>query len=184
MPEAPQAGERGRYAIGDLARLAGVSRRTIRYYLEEGLLDPPLGRGRGRNYDERHLRRILQIRTLQEQGLSLSDARRALRGAPAHEFELEVQDALTPASSPRTSPAGRSRRTSDPHQEELFVLAARASGDAGQRSAWTRLEIAPGLELHVSGEHRMPPPGRLRELAHSCARAFGLGSRDSESPRA
>ena len=25
-----------RYAIGDLARLAGVSRRTVRYYVQEG----------------------------------------------------------------------------------------------------------------------------------------------------
>jgi DNA-binding transcriptional MerR regulator len=35
------------YAIGDLAELAGVSRRTIRYYVQEGLVPAPLGLGRG-----------------------------------------------------------------------------------------------------------------------------------------
>lgn len=34
-----------------MAELGGVSRRTVRYYVQEGLLSAPLGVGRGRHYD-------------------------------------------------------------------------------------------------------------------------------------
>jgi hypothetical protein len=40
------------------------------------------------------------------------------------------------------------------------------------RSAWTRLELLPGVELSVSSEWRLPPPGRVRELAEWCQRHF------------
>jgi len=36
-----------RYSVGELADLGGVSRRTVRYYVQEGLLPTPLGVGRG-----------------------------------------------------------------------------------------------------------------------------------------
>ena len=42
-------GEQGRYNIDELADLGGVSRRTVRYYVQEGLLPAPLGVGRGRH---------------------------------------------------------------------------------------------------------------------------------------
>ena len=51
-----------RYAIGDLAQLADVSRRTVRYYVQEGLLPAPLGVGRGNHYGPEHLERILEVK--------------------------------------------------------------------------------------------------------------------------
>ncbi len=40
------------------------------------------------------------------------------------------------------------------------------------RTAWVRVEIAPGLELHVSTEHTLPPPDRLAALAAEVREAF------------
>ena len=40
------------------------------------------------------------------------------------------------------------------------------------RSSWTWIEVAPGLELHVSGEFRLPAPSKIVELAEWCRRAF------------
>jgi DNA-binding transcriptional MerR regulator len=60
------------YTIEDLCRLTGYSRRTIRYYVQEGILDPPAGRGRGGFYFDSQLDKLRQIRTLQEGGLKLS----------------------------------------------------------------------------------------------------------------
>lgn len=60
------------YTIEDLCQLTGYSRRTIRYYVEEGILAPPAGRGRGGFYFDTHLERLRQVRTLQEDGLKLS----------------------------------------------------------------------------------------------------------------
>lgn len=67
-----------RFAIGELADLGGVSRRTVRYYVQEGLLPAPFGVGRGDHYGPVHLERIQQVRAFQEQGLSLDEIRATL----------------------------------------------------------------------------------------------------------
>lgn len=61
------------YGILELVQASGVPRRTIRYYVQRGLLPPPEGAGRGHFYREGHLRRLLSIRDLQNQGLSLEE---------------------------------------------------------------------------------------------------------------
>ena len=67
-----------RYAIGELATLGGVSRRTVRYYVQEGLIPPPLGVGRGNHYTPEHLEQLLRVKALQENGRTLVEIRRAL----------------------------------------------------------------------------------------------------------
>lgn len=71
-----------RYAIGELATLGGVSRRTVRYYVQEGLIPPPLGLGRGNHYTPEHLEQLLRVKALQENGQPLVEIRRALDQAP------------------------------------------------------------------------------------------------------
>jgi DNA-binding transcriptional MerR regulator len=67
------------YTIEDLCELIGFTRRTIRYYIQEGLLDPPAGRGRGGFYFDSHLERLRQIKTLQDDGLKLSQIQELLK---------------------------------------------------------------------------------------------------------
>lgn len=69
-----------RYSVGELAELGGVSRRTVRYYVQEGLIPTPLGRGRGAHYGPEHLELLLRVKTMQERGISLDAIRRALAG--------------------------------------------------------------------------------------------------------
>lgn len=66
--------------IGQLAELSGVSRRTIRFYVQNGLLQPPLGAGRGHYYTDEHLRDLLRIKTLKENNLSLEEVAGRLHG--------------------------------------------------------------------------------------------------------
>jgi DNA-binding transcriptional MerR regulator len=63
--------QKKRYSIQELSDLTGFSRRTIRYYIQEGLLDPPSGRGRGGFYYDSHINRLSKIKSLQDQGLKL-----------------------------------------------------------------------------------------------------------------
>jgi DNA-binding transcriptional MerR regulator len=65
--------EQASYTIDELCRVTGYSRRTIRYYVSEGLLEPPAGRGRGGFYYDSHLKRLQQIRALQDKGLRISE---------------------------------------------------------------------------------------------------------------
>ena len=131
--------DEARYGIEELAALGGVTRRTVRYYVQQELLPAPLGVGRGRHYGPEHLAQLQAVKALQEQGLSLDEVRQELeRGR------------------------GRGRAAKAASLPERSVA----------RTAWTRLEIVPGVELHVSGQRRFPPPGRLRELAEWCERHF------------
>ena len=64
--------DREDYSIDDLVEISGITRRTIRFYIAEGLLKSPAGRGRGGFYNDSHLKRLNDIRTLQEKGFALS----------------------------------------------------------------------------------------------------------------
>ncbi|MDB4444045.1 MerR family transcriptional regulator [bacterium] len=81
-----------RYTIEELQELTGYSRRTIRYYVQEGLIDPPAGRGRGGFYFDSHLKRLLHIKSLQEQGLKLSDILEYFRqgNEPVQTYQREI----------------------------------------------------------------------------------------------
>lgn len=60
------------YNIESLADLAGLTKRTIRYYIELGLLTPPIGSCRGSYYTQSHLNRLEQIKRLSSQGVPLT----------------------------------------------------------------------------------------------------------------
>ncbi|MFI6810674.1 MerR family transcriptional regulator [Streptomyces luteogriseus] len=89
----------GLLTIGELARVTGLTVRTIRYWSDEGAL-PPVGRSAGgyRLYDAASVARLELIRTLRELGLGLTDVRRVLAGettvaqvAAAHVVALDAQ---------------------------------------------------------------------------------------------
>lgn len=72
--------------IGDLADAAGLSRRAVRFYVQQRVLPPPTGRGRGKHYTAEHLERLQKIASLQAAGHSLDAIRRILDGQPVSEI--------------------------------------------------------------------------------------------------
>jgi DNA-binding transcriptional MerR regulator len=68
------------FGIDELCTLTGVARRTVRFYTQKGLLDPPEGERRGAYYTRRHLEQLLLIRKWQAAGVSLDRIRRLLQG--------------------------------------------------------------------------------------------------------
>jgi DNA-binding transcriptional MerR regulator len=71
-----------RLSVAELATLAGVTPRTVRYYIAQGLLDRPEGEKRGAHYVQRHLEQLLRVRRWSEAGLSLDRIRAFRSGAP------------------------------------------------------------------------------------------------------
>lgn len=140
--------EEVRYAVGELAELGGVSRRTVRYYVQEGLLPPPLGIGRGNHYGPEHLQQLLRVRAMQEAGRSLD----------------EIRDALS------LRPARQLMRPERVHGSDLEL----------PRTLWRRLELAPGVELHVSSIARLPSQSRMQELASWCRKYLPDGTDERE----
>jgi DNA-binding transcriptional MerR regulator len=61
----------GEYRIGELARAAGITVRTLRYYQERKLLPPPRREGRIAWYSQAHLSRLRVIGQLLDRGHTL-----------------------------------------------------------------------------------------------------------------
>jgi DNA-binding transcriptional MerR regulator len=74
------------YNIEALAKMTGLTRRTIRYYVQRGLIDQPEGGGRGSYYTDRHLDTIEKIKKWSEQGVPLIHMKAMLEGKaiPVH----------------------------------------------------------------------------------------------------
>jgi DNA-binding transcriptional MerR regulator len=73
-PDAP------RYSLTELADLAGVTPRTVRYYMSQGLLPSSGSSGPGAKYDDSHLERLRLVRKLQREHLPLAEIRQRLAG--------------------------------------------------------------------------------------------------------
>ena len=86
------------YNIETLARMTGLTRRTIRYYVQRELIPKPAGGGRGHYYtDEHHLRRIKTIQKWQAQGVPLEKIKKLLGREEMIRKEIVTKpEAITP----------------------------------------------------------------------------------------
>jgi DNA-binding transcriptional MerR regulator len=71
------------YPLADLCALTDLPPRTVRYYVQVGLVDPPEGETRAARYGARHLEQLLLIRKWTTAGVSLDRIRELLHGADA-----------------------------------------------------------------------------------------------------
>ncbi|MEV5497312.1 MerR family transcriptional regulator [Nonomuraea fuscirosea] len=121
------------YSIGDLARLTGLTVKTIRFYSDQGIV-PPAGRSPAgyRRYDPTALARLDLVRTLRDLGLDLATVRGVLdreislaEVAAAHAAALETQiRTLRLRQAVLTAVA---RRGSTPEEMELMHELAKLS---------------------------------------------------------
>ncbi|MYS24972.1 MerR HTH family regulatory protein [Streptomyces sp. DvalAA-14] len=72
------AAEQRTYRIEDLSRESGTTVRTIRAYIDRGLLPKPERRGRSNVYGDTHLARLRQIADLLERGYTLASIKELL----------------------------------------------------------------------------------------------------------
>jgi len=142
-------------SIGELAGQSGVTRRTIRYYVEIGLLPPPSGAGKAAVYGEDHLDRLSLIKKLQSMRLSLEEIRDELAGRtrgpePASSAMLLPLEPLSPG--PMASTASEyiaSLRELGPVYKQRGMSDARERTGAYDAESWVRVAITRDVELHV-----------------------------------
>jgi DNA-binding transcriptional MerR regulator len=89
------------YTLADLARLADVTPRTVRYYVAQGLLPSPEAAGPSTRYGDGHLARLRLIRRLQRDHLPLAEIRLRLErlGDDAVIATVSALDAVEPEPS-------------------------------------------------------------------------------------
>lgn len=155
-------GSRGdeRYTLAALTEAAGVSVRTVRYYISEGLLPPPVGAGRASHYTTGHLNRLALIARLKDAYLPLKEIRRRLAGlSDAEVTALLAEEAAAEAAVVRAAEAD--------HDDALTYIdrvLTPAAGGAVRRAA----EAAARAPVHMLREASPPWEG---ELARGAAEA-------------
>lgn len=241
--------------IGELADRTGVSTRTIRYYIQEGLLPAPETQGKYTTYDEEYVYRLELIQLLKDAylplkeirdkiaGLSLSEVRGLIEqmrpgsgqepiysrnvmsdmapprmespeenliseppdwgvvenrampsmAAPGEENQ-EAEELLDPFDRPRDSrrmPSPKSVSEEDdaaaylaklrdrqnlnrpaPARRQPPMLFQEQADVRTQGENWQRIEIAPGIELHVRQPLHQKDEFRLKKLIEFARHLF------------
>jgi DNA-binding transcriptional MerR regulator len=157
------------YLIGELANKTGVSVRTIRFYISEGLLPSPETRGRYTVYDEEYINRIELIKRLKEAFLPIKEIRVMLETkskVEIDEFLSHYEDTRSPEHSAldyiagimETKPVYSERPPNIQFQSPPTELrtnrsampAARPIADIEGDDNWKRFKIISGFELHIT----------------------------------
>lgn len=68
------------FVIDEICALVEMNKRTVRYYIQKGLVDRPEGVGKGAFYSHAHLEQLLAIRKWKAAGLSLERIQDILAG--------------------------------------------------------------------------------------------------------
>jgi DNA-binding transcriptional MerR regulator len=85
-----------RYTMADLEAETGISARTIRYYITEGLLPAAKGRGVGATYSPAHLLRLKAISALKENHTPLGEIKQRLEGIREADLAAMLQVETAP----------------------------------------------------------------------------------------
>jgi len=175
------------HSLTEVARIAGVTPRTVRYYIGQGLLRPAARTGPGATYDDDQVRRLMLIRRLQRQHLPLAAIRSRLAELdPAEVSELLAEPEAEPATSSaleyirqhlsaastQTSPSTMATSTpaSSPRSAMRYLAGIRRSPDA---SAEPRRAATPAFE---------PLLARPMVAAPAAAPPLGIRARQADEP--
>lgn len=188
--------------ISELADLTGVSTRTIRYYIEEGLLPQPEIRGKYAVFNDDYLIRLKMIKYLKDAYLPLKEIRKRLDTLMVPEMrdllkkfeqdpvralaELEVYSTDKPDAAELPAPLMDSAqdyisqvmhkkpvRMNNEERASFNAPAAPAPMKYNfSQESWQRVELAPGIELNI----RQPQPtarrSQINELIEVARKIF------------
>lgn len=148
--------------------------RTIRYYLAEGLIQTPGEKqGTASLFNYLNLLQLLTVKKLQAEHLPIRKIRELVAGKSEPELEMLLGVGSVAAKKSRDSDAKRylesllAPNTAAPLRVASAPPppAAAAPQAFDQSASWQRIEIEPGLELHVRSDYSPPPTsGKTKSL--------------------
>ena len=149
--------------------------RTIRYYIAEGLVQAPEEKqGTASVFSYLNLLQLLTVKKLQAEHLPIRKIRELVAGKSEQELELllgvgspaakksretdakrYLESLLAPAAAPEMRQAVAAPQLSAPPPQQHL----------DQSASWQRIEIEPGLELHMRSDYSPPATsGKTRSL--------------------
>jgi DNA-binding transcriptional MerR regulator len=165
------------FTLAELAEHLGMQSRTIRSYIEQGLLRGPEVGGRGARYTAYHVQRLKAIQCLKDlRGLPLGEVRRRLLGATGPEL-MKWAEAATAAKTAGANEKSVSaldyiRRLQSGHEKgppETEATAATTPMDVllarlgrltkgaklpprrSRGEVWTSVSVTPDIEIRIRG---------------------------------
>jgi len=173
------------YTLEELAERTGISARTIRSYIEKGLLPGPGQTGPKARYGDQHLEKLRNILHLKDvRSLKLDDIRQLLftvsdaalsevrKKEQLHGDELsDVRSALdyirrvaSHDAKPRRSrpaPAPDTGPLRDLLDGLKHLVGSRKVPQRARAESWRRIEVTPDIEIHIRGGL---PPRETRQV--------------------
>jgi DNA-binding transcriptional MerR regulator len=185
------------FAINELAKKSGVSVRTIRFYINEGLLPAPQIQGRYTVYTQEYLDRLALIRHLKESFLPLKEIRDVLSSLSWDEVRETLAQVsrrnvvyAPPPSAEREPDRARTLRedrssaldyinsllSSTPATRPLPPSQQpeplRPAPSPPKREAWERVALSDRLELHIRQPLRKDEIKKIEELISFVKKLF------------
>ena len=186
MDPAEDLGESPGLDISELADQAGVTPRTVRFYIQQGLLPSPGQTGPGAKYGFGYLARLRLIRRLQREHLPLAEVRKRLVGLDEAAI-VAVLESPEPAPSsavdyvrsvladpPAPEPTAPSAPLAAPR---LSAVPSPSMGrpprrPASERSQWERIGLTEDIELHIRRPLSRDANRRLERVLEQARRIF------------
>jgi DNA-binding transcriptional MerR regulator len=181
LPEFAQAGERLLSQLALEQERGTVTNvpdeRTIRYYLAEGLIQPPEEKqGTASVFGYMNLLQLLAVKKLQAEHLPIRKIRELVARKSERELETLIGVGGTSGKKSRENEAQRylesllaspiDHRIEAPLKSRQMQSSAAPYPGGGETKSWQRVEIEPGLELHIRSDYSPPrTSARLRSLA-------------------
>ncbi len=174
----------------ELSARSKVSPRTIRYYIQQGLIPAPEARGPGAHYGAEHVDRLRLIRRLQQEHLPLSEIRRRIEKLSPEEVRriLETRPEPEPRSASEyvrrvLSEGAGTVKAAEPSFSARPIPPADRSLPSNQpggmykpaapvRSQWERFNLAPDVELHVRRPGSREDQRKIERLLEAAREIF------------
>lgn len=144
-----------------------VSPRLVRHYTGQEMLDDPIREGREARYVYRHLLQVLVVRRLLMEGYGASVINTLARAKNNSELEALLQGGVQLTVAPANPALAFLQQIQQRPPDSPPSVAKSPSPSApsppvsiphptAPASHWTRLEVLPGLELHVRSDFVLP----------------------------
>jgi DNA-binding transcriptional MerR regulator len=148
--------------------------RTIRYYMAEGLIQTPGEKqGTASLFSYLNLLQLLTVKKLQAEHLPIRKIRELVAGKSEPELEMLLGVGSVAAKKSRETDAKRYLESLLAPESAPFTKEAAAAPPPptsppqmlDQSASWQRIEIEPGLELHIRSDYSPPATsGKTRSL--------------------